>query len=89
MNSEQSGDDTEQKSDGQKLIDGLKKMTKNSTPDDAYWCPKCEEYSVTEVLQTIRRESFGVENKLWGCTECRHCMIPHTEWRSIDSESEQ
>ncbi|GGN84512.1 hypothetical protein [Haloarcula pellucida] len=73
----------------QKLVDGIREQADDKTPDDAYWCPKCKAYSVTEILQTIRREKFGVENELWGCTECRHCMIPHTEWRSVDTATDR
>jgi len=56
----------------------------DATPDDAYWCPNCERYSVTEELQTIQREEFGVENELWGCTGCHYCLLPATEWREIN-----
>lgn len=72
------------RSDGQRLVDGLKERAAEQTPDDAYWCPNCEEYSVTEVLQTVQRDEFGVENELWGCTDCRYCLLPATEWREHD-----
>ena len=73
----------------QKLVDGLEEQMDEQTPDDAYYCPTCGAYSVTAVLQTIRREEFGVENELWGCTKCQYCMIPHTEWRPIDGDSDE
>ena len=85
----QSSSGTDQKGDGQNLVDGLREIAAERPPDDAYWCPNCEEYSVTEVLQTVQRPKFGKENELWGCTECRYCFLPATEWRSIDTGTHQ
>ncbi|AFZ73075.1 helix-hairpin-helix domain-containing protein [Natronobacterium gregoryi] len=84
----QTTDDTE-RSDGEKLIDGLNEMIEDSAPDDKHWCPKCEKYGEFVVLQAVERTQFGVENDVIGCPDCRYTTIDATAWRSIDADTDR
>lgn len=70
------------------LVNEIRERADSSTPDDAYHCPNCNEYSVTEKLQVVQRPEFNVENDVWGCAGCEHSMIPATEWRPMDPEKD-
>lgn len=65
------------------LLDGIMEKADQETPDDAYHCPNCRGYTVTEVLQTVQRPEFDAENEVWGCSNCEYSFIPQTEWREI------
>lgn len=76
--------ETEEKTGGEKLVEGLKRMMDEQTPDDEKWCPNCEHYAEFIVLQTVARPEFGVENDVIGCPDCRHTTIAATEWRPLE-----
>lgn len=84
-----SENDTDQKTDGEKLIDGLNEMIEDSTPDEEDWCPNCEKYAVFDVIQTVERPEFGVENDVKACPDCRYTAINQTEWRSLETETDR
>lgn len=81
-------DDTEQQSDGEKLVSGLRQLVDERTPDKEDWCPNCEKYAVFNILQTVERPKFGVENDVKGCPDCRHTTINQTEWRSVELDAD-